>query len=94
MQKQPFFFFNESKNYNGAHTCNYNLHLLLYFSGAMIINGWMKLESEVLQAGLNFTAESEAVIDFKTDVDFAEMPFKMCLQMIRPPLQYRYIFTS
>lgn len=58
-------------------------------SGAMIINGWMKLESEVLQGGMNFTAESEAVIDFKTDVDFSNMPFKMCLQMMRPPLQYK-----
>lgn len=67
-----------------------NSKSLIKTSGAMIINGWMKLESEVLQAGLNFTAESEAVIDFKTDVDFAEMPFKMCLQMIRPPLQYRH----
>lgn len=67
-----------------------NSNSLIKTRGAMIINGWMKLESEVLQAGLNFTAESEAVIDFKTDVDFAEMPFKMCLQMIRPPLQYRY----
>ncbi|CAC5371519.1 unnamed protein product [Mytilus coruscus] len=59
-------------------------------NGAMIINGWMKLESEVLQGGMNFTAESEAVIDFKTDVDFSDMPFKMCLQMMRPPLQYKY----
>ncbi|XP_071131491.1 microsomal triglyceride transfer protein large subunit-like isoform X2 [Mytilus edulis] len=67
-----------------------NSNSLIKTSGAMIINGWMKLESEVLQGGMNFTAESEAVIDFKTDVDFSNMPFKMCLQMMRPPLQYKY----
>lgn len=59
-----------------------------FFSGAMIISGWMKLDSEILRGGVNFTAESEAVIDFQTDVDFSDK-IKMCLQMIRPPLQYR-----
>ncbi|XP_033739381.1 microsomal triglyceride transfer protein large subunit-like [Pecten maximus] len=62
---------------------------LIKNSGALVVEGSMKLDSKVLKAGVNMYAESEASIDFKTDVDFAEMPFKMCLRMSRPNVSFR-----
>lgn len=48
----------------------------------------MKLESEELQAGVSFSSEGEAFIDFVTDVEFYETPFKMCMQMLQPPITF------
>lgn len=62
---------------------------LIKNSGALVVEGSMKLDSKVLKAGINMQAESEASIDFNTDVDFANMPFKMCLRMSRPNVSFR-----
>ncbi|XP_060065348.1 microsomal triglyceride transfer protein large subunit-like [Ylistrum balloti] len=61
---------------------------LIKNSGALVVEGSMKLDSKVLKAGIKMFAESEASIDFNTDVDFAEMPFKMCLRMSRPNVSF------
>lgn len=61
----------------------------VFFSGALVVQSTMKLDSTELQAGISYSAESASAIDFSTDVDFAEMPFKMCLQMKRPPVTFR-----
>lgn len=60
------------------------------FSGALVVEGSLQIDSEELKSGIRFSTESEAFIDFQTDVDFAEMPVKMCLQMKRPPISSRY----
>ena len=49
----------------------------------------MKLDSQIGRAGAVFVAEGEAYIDFATDVDFYEAPFKMCMQMKRPKLSFK-----
>jgi hypothetical protein len=49
----------------------------------------MRLDSEIGKAGAIFTAEGESYIDFMTDVDFYESPFKMCMQMKRPKSTFR-----
>ncbi|KAK3594387.1 hypothetical protein CHS0354_009680 [Potamilus streckersoni] len=59
-------------------------------SGALVIEGTMKLEGDIGRAGMSFMAEGEAYIDFNSDVDFYETPFKMCMQMIRPPLTFKH----
>ncbi|OWF52669.1 microsomal triglyceride transfer protein large subunit-like [Mizuhopecten yessoensis] len=61
---------------------------LIKNSGALVVEGSMRLDSRVLKAGINMYAESEASIDFKTDVEFSEMPFKMCLRMSRPDVSF------
>ncbi|KAK3091068.1 hypothetical protein FSP39_016889 [Pinctada imbricata] len=71
-----------------------NSHSVITNSGALVVEGTMKLDSDVLKAGISFSAETEAKIDFQTDVNFADMPFKMCLQMKRPPLEYREFFEK
>jgi hypothetical protein len=69
-----------------------NALLLFTFSGAMVVEGSMKLDSSVLQAGLSFSASGQSFIDFVSDVEFYEMPFKMCLQMKRPPVIFRLVY--
>jgi len=58
-------------------------------SGAMVIEGSLRLDSEIGQSGTVFTAEGESYIDFTTDVDFYETPFKMCMQMKRPETAFK-----
>ena len=55
----------------------------------MVVEGAMTLDSDIGKAGAIFTAEGEAFIDFATDVDFYESPFKMCMQMKRPKLDFK-----
>lgn len=61
---------------------------LIKNSGALVVEGSLKLDSNVLHAGVDMVAESEASIDFQTDVDFADTPFKMCLRMSRPNVSF------
>lgn len=63
---------------------------LFSISGGLVVEGSLQIDSEELKSGIRFSTESEAYIDFQTDVDFAEMPVKMCLQMKRPPISSRY----
>lgn len=58
-------------------------------SGALVVEGALRLDSEMGQAGVVFTAEGESYIDFETDVDFYESPFKMCMQMKRPKTELK-----
>ncbi|XP_048761534.2 microsomal triglyceride transfer protein large subunit-like [Ostrea edulis] len=63
-----------------------NSHSVITNSGALVTKGSLQIDSKELRSGIKFSTESEAFIDFQTDVDFAEMPVKMCLQMKRPPV--------
>ncbi|XP_064608332.1 microsomal triglyceride transfer protein large subunit-like [Liolophura sinensis] len=65
-----------------------NSHSEVINSGALVIEGSMKLESEELTGGMTFSAEGGSSVHFTTDVDFYEMPLKMCLQMSRPSLLF------
>ncbi|WAQ96562.1 MTP-like protein [Mya arenaria] len=73
---------------------NRNSQSLIRNSGAMVIEGTMKLDSEMGQAGAVFTAEGESYIDFETDVDFYNTPFKMCMQMKRPKTSFKHTFNK
>ena len=61
---------------------------VLCFSGALLVEGSMGIQTAVFQSGIQFSSEAASLIDFKTDVDFSEK-LKMCLQMSRPGLQYK-----
>ncbi|ESO84249.1 hypothetical protein LOTGIDRAFT_229701 [Lottia gigantea] len=71
-----------------------NSHSVIKNRGGMYLEGTMKLDSTVLNTGIIFSAEGELVIDFITDVDFYEMPLKLCLQMERPDVEYKQKFTK
>ena len=58
-------------------------------SGALYIEGSMRLESSLLQSGLVFSGEGQSAIDFTTDADFYEMPIKLCMQMMRPEFKFK-----
>lgn len=69
---------------------NRNSESLIRNSGSLVIEGEMHLDSEMGKAGVVFTAEGEAYIDFETDVDFYQSPFKMCMQMKRPKSAFKH----
>lgn len=60
-----------------------------FCSGALVVEGSLRLDSDIGQAGTVFTAEGESYIDFETNVDFYESPFKMCMQMKRPKTAFK-----
>ncbi|KAK7112440.1 microsomal triglyceride transfer protein large subunit-like [Littorina saxatilis] len=68
---------------------NRNCEALIKNSGALYIEGSMRLESELLNSGLVFTGEGESSIHFTTDADFYEMPLKLCMQMMRPEFTFK-----
>lgn len=67
---------------------NRNCEALIKNSGALYVEGTMKLDSSLVESGLVFSGEGEAAIDFTTDADFYEMPLKLCMQMIRPQFTF------
>jgi len=73
---------------------NRNSESLIRNSGALVIEGSMKLDSAIGRAGAVFTAEGESFIDFETDVDFYESPFKMCMQMKRPKTEFKHTLVK
>lgn len=73
---------------------NRNSESLIRNSGAMVIEGTMSLTSEIGKAGAVFTAEGQSYIDFETDVDFYNTPFKMCMQMKRPKTAFRHTLNK
>ncbi|XP_076459875.1 microsomal triglyceride transfer protein large subunit-like isoform X2 [Babylonia areolata] len=68
---------------------NRNCEALIRNSGALYIEGTMKLDSSLVESGLVFSGEGQSAIDFTTDADFYEMPLKLCMQMIRPQFTFK-----
>lgn len=58
--------------------------LSFFFSGAVLLEGSVTLDSTKINAGMKFQAGGESHVTFQTDVGFAEMPIKSCMQMSRP----------
>ncbi|XP_013392489.1 microsomal triglyceride transfer protein large subunit isoform X2 [Lingula anatina] len=73
---------------------NRNSHSVVYNSGAMVVKTSLQTSSVHLRTSLQYTTEASAVIEFTTDVNFYEMPFKMCLQMAQPPFTYSERITK
>ncbi|KAL8616969.1 hypothetical protein ACOMHN_041887 [Nucella lapillus] len=67
---------------------------LIKNSGALYIEGTIKLDSTLVESGLVFSGEGQAGIDFTTDVEFYEMPLKLCMQMIRPQFTFQQNVTK
>ncbi|XP_054710370.1 microsomal triglyceride transfer protein large subunit-like [Uloborus diversus] len=61
-------------------------------AGALFVRSVAKIDSGVAstRAGFQFTGDS--AIDFNTDLDFSDSPFKMCLQMNHPDITIRHDF--
>lgn len=69
---------------------NRNCESLIKNSGALYIEGSMRLDSTALKSGLVFSGEGQTAINFLSDVDFYELPAKVCMQMKRP----KFTFTQ
>ncbi|PVD38582.1 hypothetical protein C0Q70_01198 [Pomacea canaliculata] len=73
---------------------NRNCEALVKNSGALYIEGSMRIDSSLLKSGLVFKGEGQSSIDFQTDADFYEMPLKLCMQMMRPEFTFRQSFSQ
>ncbi|XP_005091025.1 microsomal triglyceride transfer protein large subunit [Aplysia californica] len=67
---------------------NRNCEALIRNSGALYLEGSLKLLSKDLELGLTFSGEGQSNIDFTSNADFYEMPLKLCMQMKRPEFQF------
>ncbi|XP_046364995.2 microsomal triglyceride transfer protein large subunit-like isoform X1 [Haliotis rufescens] len=68
---------------------NRNCESLIKNSGALYVEGNMRLESPDLGAGITYSGEGQSAIDFLSDANFYEMPLTLCLQMKRPDFKFR-----
>lgn len=59
-------------------------------SGAVLLEGSVKLESTKIDVGMKFQAGGESHVNFMTDVGFAELPIKCCMQMTRPKTTFMH----
>lgn len=59
-------------------------------SGAVLLEGSVTLDSTKINAGMKFQAGGESHVTFQTDVGFAEMPIKSCMQMSRPKTTFMH----
>lgn len=69
---------------------NRNSHSVVKNSGAFAIEGIAKIDSSFIQSQIEFSLGGESYIDFITDFDFYDTPYKTCLQMNQPDLIITY----
>ena len=59
-----------------------------FSSGALYIEGSLKVLSKSFNIGMTYSGEAENNIDFTSNADFYEMPLKLCMQMKKPEMQF------
>ncbi|CAL1527449.1 unnamed protein product [Lymnaea stagnalis] len=67
---------------------NRNCDALIRTSGALYLEGSLKVDSTLFNLGLTFTGEGQSNIDYTSKADFYEMPLKLCMQMLRPDFEF------
>ena len=74
-------------DYNNSNEIPHQI-FMFRFSGALLVEGSMSINTPAFHAGIQFNSEAASLIDFTTNVDFYDK-LKMCLQMSRPGLTYK-----
>ena len=69
---------------------NRNSHSIVHSAGAVLVQGSARLLSEVAAARVEVNVGAESFLDFITDFEFYEKPYKMCIQMTNPGLTMRH----
>ncbi|GFO23516.1 microsomal triglyceride transfer protein large subunit [Plakobranchus ocellatus] len=69
---------------------NRNCESLIRTSGALYVEGSLRINSKELGLGLTFTGEGQSNIDYTGNADFYNMPLKLCMEMKRP----EFVFTK
>ena len=64
------------------------LSIDFFSSGALYIEGSLKVLSKSFNIGMTYSGEAENNIDFTSNADFYEMPLKLCMQMKKPEMQF------
>lgn len=67
---------------------NRNCESLIRTSGALYVEGSMRINSQDLGLGLIFTGEGQSNIDYTGNADFYTMPLKLCMEMKRPEFTF------
>ncbi|XP_023219898.1 microsomal triglyceride transfer protein-like isoform X2 [Centruroides sculpturatus] len=69
---------------------NRNSHSIVKNSGAFAIEGSARIDSSFIESQVGFNLGGESYIDFVTDFDFYDSPYRTCLQMSQPDLEIIY----
>lgn len=67
-----------------------NSHSIVHSAGAGLIQGSARLLSDVASARVEINVGFESYLDFITDFEFYEKPYKMCIQMTSPGLSMKH----
>lgn len=65
---------------------NKNSHSMIEVSSGLSVRSHIDLLNDFVVMGLNLTVSTRAVVDYVTDVDYAETPVKVCMQMEVKPM--------
>lgn len=55
------------------------------FSSGLSVRSHVDILNDFVVTGINVTISTNAVVDYTTDVDYADTPIKVCMQMSVQP---------
>lgn len=73
---------------------NRNSHSIITNKGAVVFRSKVSLDADFIKAQVGVTTAIEGSLEFVTDLEFYESPFKMCTQMIQSPVLMKRVVTK
>ncbi|UJR36604.1 hypothetical protein I4U23_029324 [Adineta vaga] len=66
---------------------NKNSHSVIRVSSGLSVRSHVDVLNDFVVTGINVTISTNAVVDYTTDVDYADTPIKVCMQMTVQPTE-------
>ncbi|CAF1248338.1 unnamed protein product, partial [Didymodactylos carnosus] len=66
---------------------NRNSHLVIRVSTGFTIRSHINILFDIITTGINLTISANTIVDYTTDVDYADSPICVCMQMTIQPIQ-------
>lgn len=69
---------------------NQNAHAKVLNSGALLVNGFCKVDTSFVESHVDFALGGSSTMDMFVDLVFAKKPMKICLQIEQPGFTFRH----
>ncbi|XP_055942613.1 microsomal triglyceride transfer protein large subunit-like isoform X1 [Argiope bruennichi] len=69
---------------------NKNAHAVVKNKGALLVNGFCRVDTSFVESHVDFAMGGNSVLDMVVDLDFAQKPMAICLQMEQPSYSFRH----
>ncbi|CAF4696596.1 unnamed protein product [Rotaria magnacalcarata] len=71
---------------------NKNSHSVIRISSGLSVHSHVDILNDFVITGINVTINTNAVVDYTTDVDYSEAPISVCMQMsVHPTKVYDHV---